>query len=158
SAILFPGNYQVLAFNPSPSGSSSFPFTVNVGIYPVPTLSSIFPTSVVAGNLFGVFMNASGTNFALNAVLNFNGAAAQQTQVINHTFLQATIPASALTTPGTVQVTVSNPTPGGGPSNSVTFTIDAPNPLPTITSISPSSAPAGTNPAVTITGTGFLAD
>jgi len=157
SAILFPGNYQVLAFNPSPSGSFNFAFPVNVGTYPVPTLSSIFPTSTVAGSLFGVFMNASGTNFALNAVLNFNGGPAQQTQVFNHTFLQATIPASALATPGTVQVTVANPTPGGGPSNSVTFTIDAPNPTPTITSVSPSTAQIGTNPTITITGTGFLA-
>ncbi|PYU13470.1 MAG: hypothetical protein DMG37_10340 [Acidobacteria bacterium] len=156
SAILFPGNYQVLAFNPAPSGSSNFPFTVNVGTYPVPTLSSIFPTSLVAGTLFGTPINASGTNFALNALLNFNGVA-QQTQVFNHTFLIATVPAAAFATPGTVQVTVSNPTPGGGPSNSVSFTIAAPNPVPTITSLSPSSAQAGTDPTVTVTGTGFLA-
>lgn len=157
SAILFPGNYQVIAFNPSPSGSTNFPFTVNVGTYPLPALSSIFPTDLVAGTLFPVTITASGTNFALDAVLNFNGVAAQQTQVFNHTFLQATIPASALATPGTVPVTVSNPTPGGGPSNSVSFTIDPPNPVPTIASLSPSSGQVGTQPTITITGTGFLA-
>src|SRR5260370_28930683 len=161
SAIAFPGSYQVYAQNQSPSdGPSNFvSFTVNVGTYPVPTLTSISPNSVIAGGLFPINITASGTNFALNALFNFNGVGQTTTvdQFSNHTLLTGTVPPSALTTPGTVQLTVSNPPPPGGPSNSLPFTITAPNPIPAITALSPSSAPAGTNATVTVTGTGFLA-
>jgi hypothetical protein len=156
SAILFPGNYQILANNPQPSNWSSVPFTVNVGTYPVPALSSIYPTGVIAGGLFSIQINAYGTNFAQNAALNFGAVAGSSPQVFGHTSLSATVPASALATSGMVQITVSNPTPGGGPSNSLPFAITAPNPLPTITSLSPAGAQAGTSTTVTVTGTGFL--
>jgi hypothetical protein len=156
SAIIFPGNYQILANNLQPSNYSSVPFIVNVGTYPVPTLSSIYPTSVIAGGLFSIQINAYGTNFAQNAALNFGAVAGSSPQVFGHTSLSANVPATALATPGTVQVTVSNPTPGGGPSNSIPFTITAPNPLPTITSLSPASAQAGASTTVTVNGTGFL--
>jgi hypothetical protein len=156
SAIIFPGSYQILANNLQPSNYSSVPFTVNVGTYPVPTLGSIYPTSVIAGGLFSIQINAFGTNFAQNAALNFGAVAGSSPQVFGHTSLSANVPASALATPGTVQVTVSNPTPGGGPSNSLPFTVTAPNPLPTITSLSPASAQVGASTTVTVTGTGFL--
>jgi photosystem II stability/assembly factor-like uncharacterized protein len=160
SAILYPGSYGVYAQNqfPSDGPSNQVSFPVNVGTYPVPTLNSVFPNGLTAGSLFPLNIAVSGSNFALNAVLNFNGAA-QPTQVdqySNHTSLLATVPPSALATPGTVQVTVSNPPPGGGPSNSLPFVIAVPNPLPTITSLNPSSAPTNTAPTVTVTGAGFV--
>jgi len=58
--------------------------------------------------------------------------------------------------PGTVQISVTNPSPGGGPSNSLPFTIAAPNPLPAIASINPTSAAATDSLGITVTGTGFL--
>jgi hypothetical protein len=43
---------------------------------------------------------------------------------VGKTSLQATIPASDISQAGTAQVTVSNPAPGGGTSNALTFTIN----------------------------------
>jgi photosystem II stability/assembly factor-like uncharacterized protein len=158
SAILFPGTYQILVYNPPPSNPpNSVTFTVNVGTYPVPTLNSVSPNGTVAGSVIPLVIQAGGTQIAANAVLNFNGSTLNNSFACpDHTCLQATVPTSAIATPGTVQVSVSNPSPGGGPSNSLPFTISAPNPLPTITSVTPSSIPQGMPTTVTITGTGFL--
>jgi hypothetical protein len=156
NAILLPGTYQVEVTNPLPSSPSSpLNLVVDVGTYPVPTLSLISPNSAVAGTLQPVTIFAAGTNLASNAVLNFNGTAEQITS-FGHGSLQAVVPPSALANPGSVQVTVSNPTPGGGPSNSLPFTISVPNPVPTITAINPNSTPVNTAIPVSITGTGFL--
>jgi hypothetical protein len=52
-------------------------------------------------------------------------------------------------------VTVANPAPGGGTSNAVSFTVN--NPVPTITTISPTSATAGgASFTLTVNGTGFV--
>ncbi|HEV2194267.1 MAG TPA: IPT/TIG domain-containing protein [Candidatus Acidoferrum sp.] len=157
SVILFPGNYSVFVSGGQYSGVSSFGvLTVNVGKYPVPTLNSISPNTVVATSL-PLFFTAQGTDFAANAVVNFNGQAIPVTVVTaNHAFLQTTIPSTAFATPGNLQVTVSNPSPGGGPSNSLPFTITAPQPQPTISSVTPSSISADVQIVVTIVGTGFL--
>jgi hypothetical protein len=158
SAILFPGTYQILVYNPQPSNPpSGAVFTVNVGTYPVPTISNLNPNAAVAGSIIPLVIDAAGAQIAGNAVLNFNGSALNASFACpDHTCLQAMVPASAIATPGTVQVSVTNPSPGGGPSNSLPFTISAPNPLPTITSVTPSSIPQGIPTTVTITGTGFL--
>lgn len=158
SDILFPGTAQVNVQNAQPACcfSNSLSFTINLGVYPVPTLNSISPSSAVAGYPAPTSVFVTGSNFASTAVLNFNGVP-QQTSVLSTGTLGATISASALASPGTVQVTVSNPSPGGGPSNSLSFTIAVPNPLPTIASLSPASAASGTSPTITVTGTGFVA-
>lgn len=73
--------------------------------------------------------------------VSFNGTSAQF-QVVNNTYLTATVPAGA--TLGPVTVT----TPSGKLVSHAAFRV-----LPHITSFSPASGPAGTQ--VTITGTGF---
>ena len=51
---------------------------------------------------------------------------------------------------------MTNPTPGGGTSSAVTFTVN--NPAPTLTSLSPTSATAGAAAqTLTLTGTNFVA-
>jgi len=157
SAIILPGTYQVLVVSPLPpySPSNILNFTVNLGTYPVPTITSITPTSAIAGSLpFSI--SASGNAIATGAVLNFNGAAKQST-VPNAQTILATISTADIATPGIVQVSITNPTPGGGTSASLPFTIIQPSIVPTITSISPATAPANTSPTVTITGTNFQA-
>jgi len=158
SAILFPGTYPVFVISPPPviQGSNGVNFTVGAGVYPVPVLNSISPATAISGGILPVTLYATGTNFDAAAVINFNGTAVQ-TSTSLHTSAQASIPVSALTTPGTVQVTISNPSPGGGPSNSLSFTITAPNPVPTITSLSPNTSPNnGSNFVLTVNGTNFL--
>jgi hypothetical protein len=159
SAIVLPGPASVVVANPSPTIGTSdiITFTVNIATYPVPKLVSISPTSVLATTQ-GTTIGAGGDFFAPNAVLNFNGVP-ENTSVVRPTFLSAVIPASQITVAnvGTVQVTVSNPTPGGGPSASLPFTIIMPNPIPTIASVNPTNTAVNSQNSVSvnITGTNF---
>ena len=109
---------------------------------------------VAGGAAFTLTVNGAG--FVSGAAVKWNGAN-RTTTFVSATQLQAAITAADIATAGTTQVTVFNPTPGGGNSNAVSFTISASNPVPTITSISPSSVVAG-NAAFTLTvnGMGFV--
>jgi hypothetical protein len=155
SAIALPGPFGVLVLSPPPNyaASNSLPFTVNLGVYPVPNLVSIYPTTIIAGSL-PFTINASGTNFAPGAVLNFNGVA-KSTTVNSSQNVYATISTADISTASTVQVTVSNPTPGGGPSAPQSFVITQPTVVPHITSVNPATVPAGIPTNFTINGTGF---
>jgi hypothetical protein len=162
TSILLPGPYYVLVLSPPPdfAVSNNVNFTVNVGTYPVPTLGSINPTSAIASSLpFSII--ASCANCASSAVLNFNGVA--KPSVVSNSFtspfqqnVTATISTADISTPGTVQVTVSNPTPGGGASLPQSFTIMQPTVVPTLASVNPGSFVASSPTTVTLTGTGFL--
>jgi hypothetical protein len=156
SVIALPGSFLISVNNPTPNfgSSNALPFIVNLGKYPVPTLTSIFPTTVVAGSL-PFTINATGAEFAPGAVLNFNGTAKATT--LNGTQnLFAPISTADISTPGTVPVTVSNPSPGGGPSvPPLSFAITAPTQTPTITSVGPTTILAGTPVNFTINGTNF---
>ena len=78
--------------------------------------------------------------------------------MVNAGQVRAAIPASDLVTAGSVQVTVVNPAPGGGTSNVVAFTISAAaNPVPALTSLAPTSAPAGGRAfTLTVNGSNFV--
>ena len=81
----------------------------------MPAVSALSPNSATAGGA-AFTMTVNGTNFAAKAVVNLNGTA----QTANTTFvsgnqLMVAVPASAIATPGTISVTVTNPaTPGTG--------------------------------------------
>jgi hypothetical protein len=157
SEVLFPGTYTIFVDNQLPTAgpSNSISFKVNVGTYPVPTLTSISPNSVVAGGL-GFTLNAFGTNYASTATLNFNGSP-RVTTFFDSTRVSASILASDIATIGTAQITVTNPTPGGGPSTQVALGIIQPNPVPTITSVTPSTVQSGTNVgSLDIVGANFV--
>jgi len=69
--------------------------------------------------------------------------------------LTITLSTSDQATGGTYAVVVTNPAPGGGASNSVSFTVN--NAVPTITSLSPTSTAAGAAAqTLAIKGTNFL--
>jgi hypothetical protein len=122
-------------------------FTVN---NPVPTATSISPDIGIYGGA-PFTMTINGTNFVSTSVVRFNGFN-RPTTFVSSTQLTASIPASDMTVTGSFPITVFNPTPEGGTSNAQTFTIN--NPLPSLTSISPSTATAG-GTAFTLTATGF---
>jgi IPT/TIG domain len=78
----------------------------------MPTIAQLTPPSTAAGSSLFT-LTVEGTNFNSNAVVKFNGTA-MTTTFDNATQVKATIPASAVSTSGTVPVTVTNPgTPGG---------------------------------------------
>ena len=130
--------------------SNSTTFTVSS---PVPTITSISPTSVNAGTS-EITLTINGTNFITLSVVKWNNID-RTTTYVSPTQLTATIPASDLTTATTRSVTVSNPAPGGGASNSATFTINNLSPL--IENITPTSATVGSNQlTLTIAGAGLI--
>ena len=67
---------------------------------------------------------ASSTGFISTSTVNFNGNP-RATTFVSATQLTAAILASDIANPGTFDVTVTNPAPGGGTSNAVTFTVNA---------------------------------
>ena len=76
-----------------------------------PTIAQLNPPSATANN--SVQLEVDGTQFASQAVINFNGTK-MATTFVSATKLQATIPATAVMNAGAVPVTVTNPgTPGG---------------------------------------------
>lgn len=153
-----PGTSNITVVTPSPGGGTTLAltFTINPVASPVPQISGTSPTAVVAGS--GSFtLTVNGSNFVSLSVLNL-GNVPLQTAVISPTLLQATIPAASVSSSGMLQLTVVNPTspsPGGGGSNVYAFSVN--NPVPSLTSISPTNAVAGgTSATVTVTGSGFV--
>ena len=125
------------------------------GLNPAPVLTSLNPNNRLVNS--GEFtLTAIGSNFAPTSVVRWNGQN-RVTNFVSSTELSATIPASDLTTAGTAQVRVFTPAPGGGTSGAAPFTIVPLNPVPTITSLSPTSAvEGGQGFTLTVNGTGFI--
>ena len=120
---------------------------------PVPTLTTIAPMSIQAGSAqFSLVV--TGTGFVQGSQVRWNGNA-KATTFNSPTQLTATIPPADVATAGASTVTVFNPTPGGGTSGGLSFTTV--NPLPAITSLSPTSAAVGSAAfELTVNGTGFV--
>ncbi len=96
----------------------------------------------------------TGSNFMHDSVVEFDDVA-RTTAYIGPTELSVIIPASDMASAGVHDIAVYNPGPGGGDSNTQTFTVN--NPVPTTASIDPISKNAG-DPGFTLTvnGTGFI--
>jgi photosystem II stability/assembly factor-like uncharacterized protein len=99
--------------------SNSLPFGVS---NPAPTITAISPTSAIIGN-GTVILTITGTNFQPNATINFGNTTLTPGTGGSTTSLVATVPTSALASPAAVNVTVTNPAPGGGTSNAEEFDI-----------------------------------
>jgi hypothetical protein len=122
---------------------------------PAPAIASLSPAGADAGS--GAFtLTVNGSNFVPTSVVRWNGAD-RPTTFVSDTRLTAAIAASDITTGGTAQVTVYTPAPGGGTSAASSFAIQQPVSAPTITSLSPASAIAGTAGfTLTVNGTNFI--
>jgi hypothetical protein len=118
SAIAVAGTPFVTVTNPGGSPSLVTTFTVN---NPVPTASSLSPSSVPAGNA-AVTLNVTGTNFNMSSIVLVNGSS-RATTFSSSTLLTAALPASDFVHGGTLSVTVSNPIPGGGTTSALTIVV-----------------------------------
>ena len=78
----------------------------------MPAISQLQPPSTTAGSA-QFTMEVDGSNFSSNATVNF-GKTVVTTQWTTAGKLEATIPATAVASSGTVQVTVTNPGTSGG--------------------------------------------
>lgn len=106
---------------------------------PAPAIGSVSPARVRAGS-GATTLTVTGTSFNTFSVMRWNGAE-RPTTVINTTQLRGTLGATDLASPGTGQVSVVTPAPGGGASASLAVSIDPPPSLAVDAStVSPGSA------------------
>jgi hypothetical protein len=80
------------------------------------------PTSVAPGGS-AFTLTVQGTEFVSGASVEWNGAALPTT-FVSTTKLTASVSSSDIATPQTAAITVVNPTPGGGTSNTVYFQVE----------------------------------
>jgi hypothetical protein len=136
--------------SPGGGASNSENFTVDNR---VPTITRLSPSSATAGAAAQT-LTISGTNFLSTSTVRYNSVE-HTARFVNSTELTISLSATDQATAGNYAVVVTNPSPGGGASNSENFTVD--NRVPTITRLSPSSATAGAAAqTLTISGTNFL--
>jgi hypothetical protein len=124
SSALGTGNHSLVVnylgdTNFAPSTSSIYTHAVN---NPMPTLTTTSPSSAKAGGV-GFTLGVTGTNFVNGATVRWNGND-RVTTWVSANRLDAVISANDIAASGTPTVTVSNPTPGGGTSNALTFNIN----------------------------------
>ena len=149
-----PGTWTAQVINPGSVTSSTFSFAVQA---PFPVIASLSPPSATAGGS-AFTLTVNGTTFNQSSVVRWNGVNLTTTPNVSGgltTYLTAQVPAGDIVSAGTAQVTVYNPSPGGGISGPASFTINGGT--PTITSVSPNPA-TGANSAQTLTvnGSGFV--
>lgn len=152
-----PGPITIQMYNPPPGGgdSNSVTLTIKPGSSPIPSISSIQPTATQVGGT-GFTLTVNGSNFTQTSMINWNGANIPATYVDNSQ-LTASIPATDIQDPGTVQVAVLNSEPGGGLSNSVPFNVN--NVTPAINALFPATAIAGSAGfTLTVHGAGFACE
>jgi len=126
--------------------------TVN---YPVPTLTGVNPSLIVAGS-GATTLTVSGTGFVALSQARWNGA----DRVTHHqsaTSMTVDLPASDLAAVTIGKLTVFNGAPGGGTSAGIDVPVGYPKPQ--ITAISPTTAPIQSGSgalSITVTGAGFV--
>ena len=124
--------------------------------YPAPQIQAISPTNALAGQpAFNLIV--TGSNFTPSSSVLWNGSAL--TTLFSTTGqLTAQVLASDIQNAGTAMVSVSTPTPGGGTTLTLQFTINgAASPVPQVTSLSPSGVTTGNAQfSLIVTGTNFV--
>jgi hypothetical protein len=126
TAIAVAGDPVVIVTNPGVGISLLATFVVN---NPPPGGGTVSPPSLPAGGA-ALTLNVTGTNFTPGSIVLVNGSS-RVTTYVRSTLLQATLLPSDLLHGGTLNITVSNPAPGGGttPAMSITvadYTVTAP--------------------------------
>ena len=122
TAIVKAGSYAVTVANPAPGGGSGAPLEFPVN-NPLPKPAKLSPATVVAGAA-AFKLTVTGTNFVSGAVIAFNGVR-ETTTFVSATTLSCTIPTVAVSKAGTFAVSVTNPAPGGGTGNALSFKVTA---------------------------------
>lgn len=138
------------------SGDSNRPIPDN----DLPAIASLDPGYAVEGDAaFDLFVHGQGFN--MNSVVRWNGSD-RVTTLTNQSgefLLRAAIPSLDVAAQSTAHITVFNPAPGGGTSNTVNFVVYDPsalNPVPTVSTTDPTSVTHGVQATITVHGTGFV--
>jgi uncharacterized protein GlcG (DUF336 family) len=88
---------------------------------PTPALTSLSPNSAAAGSP-SLTITVNGAGFISGSTVRRNGID-RFTTYISPTQLRVTLPGSDFATPGTASMSVFTPTPGGGVSNALSFSV-----------------------------------
>ena len=120
---------------------------------PAPVATALSPAGTAAGTA-SFALTITGSGFDAFSVVKWNGGD-RPTTVVNTRTLRASIPATDVLNPGTAELTVVTPTPGGGTSSPLTFTIGPPA---TLTVDVASVAPGGTATVTLASGFGGARD
>ena len=152
SDLSLAGTVTVTVLNPDNGDELSNAQTFTIS-NPVPAIASLNPTQARVSET-PLIVTVNGNNFVSNSRVRWKGFDRPATYV-SSTRLTMEVPPSDLIATGSANVTVFNPTPGGGNSNAISYTIA--NALPLISSLSPSSALAGAGAfTLTVNGNYFL--
>ncbi|HXL22311.1 MAG TPA: hypothetical protein VOA78_07590 [Candidatus Dormibacteraeota bacterium] len=147
------GPYNVVA-SAIGATSANFVLTNNNA---VPTITAPLAPASATASTTSFLLSINGTNFAAGATVTFGSNPPLTPLSITPTKITVSIPAADFATGATINVTVTNPAPGGGTSNASPFTIN--NPMPTLTSAlsgGQNHAPGGAQFTLTVTGTNFV--
>lgn len=144
-----PGSYALAVLNPASGGPSLpifYPFQ-----YGIPAITAFDHASVPAGQPYELLV--LGSRFTAQSVVYWNGSP-RQTRFENDGRIWAWLTFDDLVAGATGQVTVSNPSPGGGVSRPRSLPVGAN--LPVVLTVDPGSVVAGSGPqTVTIRGLHF---
>lgn len=144
SLITNVGSASVTVVNPGSTASNALTFSINPETVGGPVITSLSPGSAIAGGstfnltILGSNFLSSGGIFTAGPTVQWNGSPLVTT-FVNGTQLTATVPGTLITNVGSASITVQNP--GGGVSNTATFTIAATSSPVTITA--PPTLPLG---------------
>ncbi|MBK8987616.1 MAG: beta-propeller fold lactonase family protein [Chloroflexi bacterium] len=111
---------------------------------PIATLTSLQPASAQVGAP-ALTLVIEGEGFVPGSIARVNGAD-RPTTFVTSSRIEASLPASDMAAPGTLSISVFNPTPGGGVSNNSLPFVVRPlnqNPTPSISYLSPQGEAAG---------------
>jgi LPXTG-site transpeptidase (sortase) family protein len=117
------GSEKVVYYNALPNGGDVLLLDTP---YPVPGITSLDPASAFAGGS-AFTLTVNGNNFVTGSVVRWNNSN-RATTYVSSTQLRVSIPASDIASIGTSYVRVFNPSPGGGTSGQLPFTITQPPP------------------------------
>ena len=125
--------------------ATSPPVAIDESFKPAPVVTSLSPTSAIAGAApFTLSINGSG--FTTSSVVRWNGSD-RQTTFVGSTLLQASIAAADVASVTVASVSVFTSPPGGGTSASFPFTVKT---APSL-AVSATTVAAGASVTVTLT-------
>lgn len=151
------GSGAVTVVTAAPGGGTSAAINISI-TNPTPVVTAVSPSVITAGSPAPALV-VTGTNFTAASRVHWNGTE-RPTTFTSATSLSAVLTASDVAAAGSANVTVVTPAPGGGTSNALAVSIQAPlTPAPTLSVISPTGATVGgAAVAVTLTGTNFTSN
>jgi hypothetical protein len=149
--IVSGGSATITVTSPPPGGGTSAGARLTINSNAGLSIASLSPSTALAGGQLST-LTVNGTGFVSNSVVQWNGIA-RPTTFVSSSEVQAQLYGDDTADAGSIAVTVMNPS--GITSPPATFSVT--DPLPTITSIGPGMAQAGSGGFVmNVVGTNFV--